>query len=316
MNSRTFIIVVSLAVFIAALFVVLKKNGELRALEAERANIERRIASDAGAHRELEARLASAEKARAAAGSAKATARPAPASPTVTAAKSPPPPGFNPMEAIMKDPVLQNYYLASQRATLTRTYGPLFRRLGLDAGQVSKLQDIMIRRAEQTMDLQAAAQSQGLAPNGPELARLRKQADDETQKAAAELLGPANYAEFQNYERSSSIMPVVQNLVGASVLEGIPLSAVQAETVTKILADSAPGYHTGGAANFSDVDWTAADRQLANVLTPEQLKLFQQIEPMGGGPSRFGARLSTTFDAAIKSEKRDVAGTGPKAPGH
>ena len=319
MNSRNVLLVASVAIMAAGFGVAWNHACTVRETESALAALAQRRADTAANIRRLESRLATNEKDRADLRAALDEAKKA--GPVVVA---PPPPtkvpagapgSFNPMEAIMKDPKLQNYFFASQRAELARSYGPFFRQLGLTPTQVARFQDLMIKRAEQDMDLQAVAQSQGLSPGSPALVTLRKQAEDELRSAQTALLGPTGYEQWQQYERTVGVRPVVQKFVGAAALEALPLTAQQAEQLTQILAEASPRYAKGGKANFSEVDWTVADRRLAGVFSETQLKLFQQIEPMGGGPSRFGARLNTTFEQAVKEEKTSASAPATKPPG-
>jgi hypothetical protein len=316
MNPRIFIIIIAGAIVAGSLAVTWSNVRATRSAESALIGLARTKDGVAQKIQNLQARLATIESERTA---MKATSEAKPKTntmPTGPAGKAPAMAARpNPLELIMQDPKLQNAFFASQRATLGTRYGPLFRQLGLAPGQIAKFEDIMIKREENNMDLMAAAQSQRLAPDSTALAALQKQSEDEVSTAAATLLSPADYSRWQEYERSVGVRGVVQNFAGAAVLEAMPLSAEQAEQLAQILADTSSRYGNGGKAEYNDVDWTTADRRLAGVLSEEQLKLFQQIEPLGGGPSRFGARLASAFGQAIQADHAKPAAPADKPPG-
>lgn len=58
------------------------------------------------------------------------------------------------------------------------------------------------------------------------------------------------------------------------------------------------GSRRGGAIDPGRIEWALVDAQAQAVLTPAQLSPFQQIEPVGGGQSRWMARFQAAFDRA------------------
>jgi len=122
----------------------------------------------------------------------------------------------NPMEALLKDPKLQNYFFASQRASLAKNYGPFFQRLGLTPAQITKFEDILMEREEQKMDLQAVAESQGLRADSATLTTLRKQSEEKILTEQAALLGPAGVNQWQQYERTVEVRALVGKFAGAA----------------------------------------------------------------------------------------------------
>ena len=316
MNPRSFIIVIAGAIIAGSLAVTWSNVRAMRDAESSMIGLARTKDGVAQKIQHLQARLATIESERLATqvtADVKPKTNPGTTGPV---AKAPAPAARpNPMELIMQDPKLQNAFFASQRATLATRYGPLFRQLGLAPAQIAKFEDIMIKREENNMDLMAAAQAQHLSPGSAAFMTLQQQSEDEMAAAQAALLGPADHAQWQDYERSVGVRGVVQNFAGAAVLEAIPLSAEQAEQLTQILAGTSSRYGNGGKADYNDIDWSTADRRLAGVLSEEQLKLFQQIEPLGGGPSRFGARLSIVFGQAMQADRPKSTAPADKPPG-
>jgi len=91
---------------------------------------------------------------------------------------------------------------------------------------------------------------------------------------------------------------------GAAALGDVPLTPEQAEQLTQIIAGAAGKDPRGnGRIEAITVDWAAVDARAQSVLSPAQLALFQRIEPVGGGPSRWIARLSQALQAASPSAR-------------
>jgi hypothetical protein len=63
----------------------------------------------------------------------------------------------------------------------------------------------------------------------------------------------------------------------------------------------------GGRVDPSRIDWAAVDGQAQHVLSPVQLALFQRIEPVGGGPSRWMAQFNRAMQEA---QQRSSAAAG------
>jgi hypothetical protein len=81
-----------------------------------------------------------------------------------------------------------------------------------------------------------------------------------------------------------------------------------------VISNASATYQTGGRADFRRTDWSTVDAQAAAILSPAQLALFKQIEPLGGGPSRWMGNLQRLLD-----ETRPRGGSGTalaKPPGN
>ncbi len=205
---------------------------------------------------------------------------------------------------IADDPKLQALYFASRHAALAKSYGPFFRALGLSPTQIDKFDAIIIDREEQSQDLIAAGLSQGLPVGDQAVAALRQKMENDSRTALTDLLGETGYQLLRQYEGTQPVRAVVQQLAGATALEGMPLTPQQAEQLTQVLANASTGYQSSETADFlatASVNWNAADEQAKGILSPAQLNFFKQFEPLGGGPSRFALQLVNLFDQAKKA---------------
>lgn len=208
---------------------------------------------------------------------------------------------LKPRELLAKDPLVQVLWVASRRAQITASYGPLFQALGLAPDQIEKFQAVALRREEQAMDLAAVMQSHQLAGNDPAIAALRRQADAEEQAARRELLGSAGYGRLQDYLRTLPARDMVSGLAGAAALSGAPFSAAQAEELTNAVAGASLRYQAGSVADLTDVNWEEADRVARTLLSDAQFSLYQSTEPEGRG-GRFSSRAASIIAIARKAD--------------
>jgi hypothetical protein len=206
----------------------------------------------------------------------------------------------NPAELLASDPKLQAMSIAAKRAEIATTYGPYILAHALTDEQVKKFTEAKVKWFEQTQDLDAVMLEQKLPRDDSGVQALRKRADDELQAAVSETLGELASAELKNYESTLPMRAMVERFAGAAALGDVPLTLQQAEQLTQIMAGAAGQSRGGGRIDPRSIDWSAVDTKAQSVLSPEQLSLFQRIEPVGGGPSRWMARLNQAMQEATR----------------
>lgn len=306
MNTKNFflaaaglMVAAALLVFIDAMHAARDAEAALVAsaaasvrLKADIARAEARIAAAERARDEVQAALDGARAGKPVTGGGTAPAKVAPAPVTVM-----------PREALMNDPKLQALWLNSGRARLAQEYGPLFTALALTPAQAERFVALAIKRQEQLMDLAGAAQTQG-AESKQAVAALQQKANEECQAAQAELLGADDFRRMQEHERSAQIRSTVDAFVGAAVLAGEPISAVQAGQLTAALANATSRFAAGGRADVMTINWDAADARARQILTPAQFALFSTTAPISGGASRWNVQLEA---AIARAKERDAA---------
>jgi len=314
MNARITLLFAGLAAAgLGGLAVYYRQQGreQQAAAETDRAT----LAGLQAEQKRLAARLNETEQRRASLGSALAQTRGGKPAPSSVPAKSPAPPP-NPADVLAKNPDLQLKFLAAQRVQLARRYGPFERGQHLSPEQTQQFQDLLLKRVEQQQDLDAIARQQGASP---EIAALRAKAQDEFTQAAGALLGGDAAGQLKDYERAVPVREMVERLAGAAVVVNAPLAPDQAEKLVGIFSAASAGYDAGAVANPMRIDWARVDADAAKVLTPEQLAMFQQIEPIGGGASRWMSILSQRMEEAKKSaggaEKHGLDTLGKSGPG-
>lgn len=211
----------------------------------------------------------------------------------------------DPLRVLMNDPQLQASYFAARQANLATLYGPAFRALGLNAGQRTRLEALLLQRDEQFLDVIAtvpnAAQSRalemgtfsrlpfvvstnsedgqplrGTTPETQAALALLRQTDDAFAQQAAVLLGGEGVAQLQNFERTLPLRDFVDDF-GQSLAETpAALTPDQFDRLTQVLASASDTYQHGGTARGHLIyQWDQVGAQAAAILTPDQLAAFQ-----------------------------------------
>lgn len=244
-------------------------EARTRTREAEAAASSERLASRrlAGTIRRAESHITDSESEKtevrrrleAARANAKSAA-PRVASPTVVGANQ---------EMMQADPKLQVLALQAGHAALTTRYGALYSRLSLTAAQIETLEAAMLRRQEQTMDLQALQKN--ASPETKEtLAQLRKEAQTAYDDAVKGVLGPEGVQLLKDYERSSQLRSKLLTLAGDCAASGEPMTAAQFHQMEAIFTGASASYKKGRLPELTEQELNAAQAGLGAVLTPRQ----------------------------------------------
>lgn len=226
MSTTTITIGVSGLVSILAVGSALYQASQARQAEASLAS-----ASKASAERihDLQARLATTEKSRAAAEQSVQTGKaamsePAPATegmrkqkkaaPTVSFGES------------MKDPVYAEAWRKQQRRNFENVFGDAFTALNLPPDKLVRLKELLLARREATGDAADAARTAGLTP--VELREAVKQASSVWTNEIKGLVGENGYALLDRSEKAFPMKPIVESAFVVDLkAAGIPPSAEQ-----------------------------------------------------------------------------------------
>ena len=248
--------------------------------------------------RSAEERIATAERERAELQTTLDGLRAAQAAASAPAAKKSTPAPVRPSmdELLAQEPKLQTLYLTSQRAGLATRYGPLFEALHLTPEQIAQFEDLILKREENSMDLENAMQSLPGADNSRAAATLERQFAEENRSARIALLGTDGYQQLRQYERSLPVRSlIVDRLGGALAATATPLTARQGEQLTQVLANANSQYRSGGAAMKDTIDWDAVLAQAPGLLSATQLEVFKA--------TAVREQISAKIIAALRTEK-------------
>jgi len=216
---------------------------------------------------------------------------------TPAAKKSAPAPATPSMDELLaQEPKLQTLYLASQRANLATRYGPLFEALHLTPEQIAQFEDLILKRAENSMDLEGAMQALPGADNSRAATTLARQSEEEYRSAQIALLGADGYEQLRQYKRSGAVrFLIVDRLGGELAATETPLTAQQGEQLTQVLANANSQYRNGGVAMTDTIDWDAVLAQAPGLLSATQLEVFKA--------TAVREQISTKIFAALRAEK-------------
>lgn len=197
-------------------------------------------------------------------------------------------------------PQILNEFLASKQAEMQERYGAFFERWSLSPSQRQQMRDILAGGLERSIDLFSARSGLGLPDDDAAIKTLT--ADSERQQAAqlTALLGPGVYQEFQEFQRSTAARSFADRLA-ARVCESEPLTAGQAERLSRALALASSSYRGGQLARGNDIDWMFADLEMKTILSPSQYEVWRNsdISTRYGGGSRLRQELERRYAEAI-----------------
>lgn len=193
---------------------------------------------------------------------------------------------------LCRDPKLQALYLQSEHAAIPRRYAPFASALGLTPAQAAKLDAAMLADTEQSLDIRASAQSQGLDPSDPAVVTLLNQSQDQLKETLTDLLGGDGYSALQDYQRTLPTRDFVNTLAGELAFTDSPLNASQADQLVAELSAANISYQNGGPAvspRLTDynaimatqslaqepVDWDSIEPHVQTFLSPTQFSLVK-----------------------------------------
>ncbi len=156
------------------------------------------------------------------------------------------------------------------RNDLDDSYGALFRQWKLSPEKIEKLTGLMIRDAENALDLRGAAGAHGVDIYGPGAVTMRERQFAELLAAEQALLAPEEYQALQRLQRINAVRSGVDEL-SAAALFSAPFTATQIEQLTQTLAEASRTYQSGGAASWDAIDWDRALARAASFLSEPQL---------------------------------------------
>jgi hypothetical protein len=134
------------------------------------------------------------------------------------------------------DPEMKKSMKAQQALGIRMIYGDLFKKLGLSPQESEQLADIL---AERQMEISGAAMAAMTADGEPDPNQSKK-ITDATQHYNEQLkatLGDANYAKFQDYEKTMGDRFMMQQYDGQFATAGAPLESAQREALLNIMQE-------------------------------------------------------------------------------
>jgi len=208
---------------------------------------------------------------------------------------------------------LANLWLAALRARFKQDVGQFVRRTQLAPEKVEQLLAIESRRQERAFDLMAAALAQNLEMDDPLIKKLAQKSDADAKAEVAQLLGPEEAQQFDDYQRAWAARGLVNGLAGLVAFTD-PLSPAQAQQFAQILANASASYRQRKGVNMKEVDWAAIDVQAKLLLSPAQFEIWRQGTARdASGRSRADNELERLYDRAAEADKASAVNTEGKS---
>jgi hypothetical protein len=151
--------------------------------------------------------------------------------------------GFRAMNALLGTPEGARLMAAQQKAMLDNRYARLFQKLNLPPDQLEKFKSLLVEKENVTRDTMGAARDEGLdfRANRDDLRALVDQANAELDAAIASAIGQDNFSTYQTYQQTQAERTLVGQLDQRLSYAATPLTPVQGEQLTTLLASASAG---------------------------------------------------------------------------
>lgn len=184
-----------------------------------------------------------------------------------------------------ENPEYQQLYDRAGRAGTRLAYTALYRTLALTPAQIETFESIFAKNAGATMDLQGAIKTLGLQPDDPVIKEINDRSHREFHQELRALLGPMGYEKFLQERSLASLRSATRDIAENVALSDTPLTAIQSEQLTSILAQHTPDRDPEQSWELGLVDWSALISDSRTVLSPAQLDALQDL----AARARYGA---------------------------
>lgn len=195
---------------------------------------------------------------------------------------------------VIKSPELQQLYVRQQTIRIRPRYGPFYRTASLSAGEIDRFERAKRQFAEATIDVNVARVAQGLAKDDPAIVSLTQQAAERRDQELRSLLGDERFRALRKYDRTFSARSLANNLATELYYTEAPLTAAQADELTRIVVEATAGLKKA-------VDWNALARAAEPSLSPVQMAALRTRIEM----AELGARVYEMTKPARPDEKAD-----------
>ncbi len=208
---------------------------------------------------------------------------------------------------VRDDPKLQVLYLQAVRARSARQYEPFLRALGLSSEQRKRFLDLLVQHAEDRLDLvnDVNGASEPITGDVAATAALVQQESAQFKSSLEGLLSDAGYQKKMAYDQTLAARELVNNYAGLTAFAE-PTSAVQAEELVQLLANSSPQFRSGLTFTTHSADFDQAAEQAAQILTPSQLLAWNRALEIPRSESKYAGAIG----AAIKASRTSAGKPG------
>lgn len=255
-------------------------ESQLAELKAENAKLNADLAAATEKMRALEAESAQLRAARAIAG----TRLEPVAAPTPAQEEGRPKEQGGLLKKLFKDPYILKVVAAQETAALRELYSDYLKQTALTPDETDRFFHLLQERQMALMDSSASAMSGGEVD-----LKAATAAANATDDALRDLLGPARFGQYQQFEKSLGPRMQVQQCARQLAANGCPLQDSQRAALIRIISQEAPAppRFGDGLASPAEIDRysqevAAANQRVytraASALTPPQLNAFAAFQ--------------------------------------
>jgi hypothetical protein len=208
-----------------------------------------------------------------------------------------------PSERLKVENAERSNWESLSRAIAQRNYGAFFRLRNLSLEKRQALIAIQVRQSDEYSDITAALRSENLTQSDPIAREALSQVGAQSAQAERDLLGQADFAALNDYDRSQQARYLVSQWAGGSAVElGEPITAQQGGALLQTIEQASASYQQGGYIDPTEVDWNAVAQAAQGYLSPAQLRFVLTAEPPLPSGGRFQSALYNVAQAAQAAE--------------
>ena len=179
---------------------------------------------------------------------------------------------------LASNPDYQRRWNAATIAAFNLEYQPYYRATGMNTEKISKLEDILMRKAWEANDLRAAAKALNLSEQDPATKAEAALQETAFSLELKSMLSPDEFAGFRQFDQTAMPRRLIDQVAAATYYTSTPLTAEQGVRLKQLLEANDPHLTVAGPAWRQDgIDWNTLLKQSEPILAPEQLKVLRSV---------------------------------------
>lgn len=196
-----------------------------------------------------------------------------------------PPQNFR--NTVGRDAALRELYGKAFEDSLAPIWAALYERVGWSPEQIEKFKLTQWELEQTKLDATVAVRTQNL--NGGAINDAWKGADLVMKAQVRALLGGGDdlYAVYHEFSQNAAVRPMLNQLVGILADSDSPLQGTQADTLSRLLAQSSRRT-PGGWAVANNLNWDDLMPKAQTLLTPTQFAVLQAMHASDTARDRIG----------------------------
>jgi hypothetical protein len=205
-------------------------------------------------------------------------------------------------EILVRNPEFQNAQAKLYRSGLGLAYGRFYQSLKLSPAQIVAFENAMSDYMQTHLETAAVVSENGMASDDPKLAALLKSPLEKLNAELKSAIGERGMMGLGPYDQATGARDTVGALAGNLYYTDLPLSAAQADQLTKIVAANTGEMAAKGLrAAPRQVNWTTVLSQAEGVLAPAQLTVLRSL----GDKARYQQEIDVLAQAAPREANQN-----------